>query len=112
MTRFTDGPAKGQHFMIRRTPVFVRVTEENGKWDILNDPGDAPRKTERPHAYVLTEKPGMCCVRASKGQGGIFQSGTHRHCDPQPSESTMHDQAAWERWVHENKLQAPSELLP
>lgn len=111
MTRFLDGPAKNQHFMIRRTPIFVRVTEENGKWDILNEASDAPRKTETPHAYVLTEKPGMCCIRAAKGQGGIFQSGVYRHCNPQPSVTTMRDEAAWVCWVNDNKAQAPAELL-
>ncbi len=111
MTRFLDGPAKGQHFMIRRTPIFVRVTEENGKWDILNNAGDAPRKTETPHAYVLTEKPGMCCIRASGGRGGIYQSGTYRHCQPQPTEATMRDEKAWSKWVNDNTRMAPAELL-
>lgn len=112
MTRFLDGPAQGQHFMIRRTPIFVRVTEENGKWDILNDAGDAPRKTETPRAYVLTERPGMVCIRAAKGRGGIFQSGVYRHCDPQPNEATMRDESAWTAWVWRNRGQAPQELLP
>lgn len=112
MTRFIDGPAEGQHFMIRRTPIFVRVTEENGKLDILNDAGDSPRKTEIPHAYVLSEKPGMCCIRAAKGHGGIFSSGVYRYCDPQPSEKTMRDEKDWSRWVHANATMAPAELLP
>jgi hypothetical protein len=97
--------------MIRRTPVFVRVTEEGGKWDILNDAGDAPRKTETPHAYVLSERPGMCCIRASGGRGGIYSSGTYRQCDPQPSESIMRDDKQWANWVEENRAMAPAELL-
>lgn len=112
MTRFLDGPAQGQHFMIRRTPVFVRVTEENGKWDILNDAGDAPRRTETPHAYVLSERPGMCCIRASEGRGGIFQSGVYRHCDPQPDEREMRNETSWSAWVYRNVKMAPEELRP
>lgn len=112
MTTFIDGPAKGQHFMIRRTPIFVRVTEENGKWDILNDVGDSPRPTETPHAYVLTERPGMCCVRASGGRGGIFQSGVYRHCNPQPDEATMRDEKAWTAWTHANTTQEQLNLYP
>lgn len=111
MTRFLDGPAKGQHFMIKRTPIFVRVTQdEGGKWDILNDAGDTPRKTERLFAYVLTERPGMCCIRAAKGQGGIFQSGVYRHCDPQPADETMRDQKKWEQWVDENRAMIPADF--
>lgn len=110
MTRFVDGPAKGQTFRIRRTPVFVRVTEEKGTWDILNDPGDAPRPTEKPHAYVLTERPGMCCIRASGGRGGVFSAGVYRACDPQPDEATMRDEELWTSWVYINVAQAPAEL--
>lgn len=111
MTRFLDGPAKEATFMIRRTPVFVRVTKEGEKFDILNDAGDTPKRTETLFAYVLTERPGMCCIRASGGRGGIFQSGTYRHCDPQPDDATMRDQSKWEAWVEENRAMAPAELL-
>lgn len=110
MTRFLDGPAKDAHFMIRRTPIFVRVTQEGEKFDILNEADDRPRTGETLFAYVLTEKPGICCVRASGSRGGIFQSGTYRFCDPQPDDNTMRRELLWTRWVHLNIAQAPKEL--
>lgn len=47
MTTFIDGPAKGQTLMLRRNPVYLIVTEENGKFDALDQLEDAPKPTEK-----------------------------------------------------------------
>lgn len=47
MSNFIDGPAKGVHLSLRRSPMFLRaVCEPNGKWDALDQLTDTPARDQ------------------------------------------------------------------
>jgi len=58
MTTFEDGPAKGQHLSLQRAPKFLRVVEDGGKWDALDQPTDEPRPGETLYAYRISSEVG------------------------------------------------------
>jgi hypothetical protein len=110
MTTFTNGPAKGRHLMLKRTPIFLRVTEAGGKWDALNEPEDTPLPEEKLHAYRLAGMPGQCHVNISGGRGGFFALAEYELVAIQPDDATMRDAAAWSRWCHSQPV--PENLKP
>lgn len=95
MTTFQDGPAKGQTFMLRRAPVFLRVTEAVGKFDALDQPDDTPEPHETLHCYVLAEKPRSVhlCVRGkNRGAGGFYPMATYKLVENPPTDASMRAQ--------------------
>lgn len=103
MTRFLDGPAKGQTLMLRRAPVFLRAVQGPSGWDALDQLDDTPAANERIVVYRLIGEPTWMHVRMTKG-GGIFRGGTYRVVDPQPPEDVLRQTAAWRAWAHEAML--------
>jgi len=98
MTSFEDGPAKGQHLMLKRAARFLRVVEANGKWDALDQPTDTPQPKEKLYAYEITSKPGMCHINAGRGGSGFYPIATYRLVKTQPADAEMRTAEAWSRW--------------
>lgn len=99
MTTFEDGPAKGQHLMLRRAARFLRVTEVAGKFDALDQPHDTPLSDEKLYAYEITAKPGMCHIRSGKqGASGFYPIASYRFCSVQPTDKQMRSVMLWSEW--------------
>lgn len=100
MTQFKDGPAKGQTLMLRRAPVYLRVTELLGKFDALDQLDDEPEPGETLHAYVITEKPGHIHINTGrKPGGGFYPMATYKLAEVQPPQETMKKKALWQEWT-------------
>lgn len=71
MTTFHDGPAKGQHLLLRFSPPKLQVVRDRvtGKWDALDARGDTPKPNEEVFNYRLVKHEGtvhICCSPRSK----------------------------------------------
>lgn len=98
MTSFTNGPAQGQHLMLKRAPLFLRVVEAAGKFDALDQLSDEPESGERLFAYRQVGEPGMVHLNRGRGHGGFYTIATYTLVAPQPDDATMRDTAAWQAW--------------
>jgi|ERR1051325_882218 hypothetical protein len=100
MTSFEDGPAKGQHLMLKRAARFLRVVEADGKWDALDQPDDRPRPKEKLYAYEITARPGWCHLNCGRrgGGSGFYPIATYRLVKTQPADAEMRSAEAWSRW--------------
>lgn len=99
MTRFQDGPAKGQALMLKRAVKFLRVVCEYGKWDALDQPDDKPKQLEAVFAYQIAEFRGMSHVNCGRGKGsGFYPIVDYKFCPVQPTDQQMRDDAAWDAW--------------
>lgn len=101
MTNFLDGPTKGQYLILKRAPVFLRVTEETGKFDALDQPEDTPKSSEKLHAYRMVGTPGMCYINRGRNGSGMFTVATYQLVETQPDDKTMRDAALWRAWCYE-----------
>lgn len=102
MTTFKGGPANGKTLMLKQSPAFLRVTEENGKFDALDAVGDSPRPTEKIHVYALASKDGGAFIDFSgkaKRSSGFYPIATYRYVDQQPPDNLVRDNAAWAAWA-------------
>lgn len=101
MTTFLDGPAKGQHLMLRRRVRFLRVVvSERGVWDALDQVSDSPSVSEKLYAYEAHGEGGMCHIRSSKkGSGGFYPMQDYKFVVEQPDDATMRDVVKWVAWV-------------
>jgi hypothetical protein len=98
MTKFLDGPAKGQVLALHTSPPFLRVTlGADGKFDALDRPEDTPRPDERLFAYKLVENLGMCHVNMGRGRGGFYPMSKYSFIESQPFEHEL--RSGWEKWV-------------
>lgn len=104
MTRFTDGPAKGQVLMLKRAARFLRVVQSSaGTWDALDQPDDSPAPDETLYAYTIVGQPLMCHInRGSKGSG-FYPAADYRLCEIQPSDPEMRSIKLWGEWCERNK---------
>lgn len=98
MTSFMDGPAKGQHLMLKLSPAFLRVVVSCGKWDALDRPEDEPQPTEKIYAYKLSEIKGHCHINAGRGRGGFYPITEYRYIEAQPADFEMRGTGSWRRW--------------
>lgn len=99
MTKFEDGPAQGQTLMIRRAPVFLRLTFDGKKWDALDQLDDEPLQNETLHVYRITDMPGHIHLNTGrKPGGGFFPLANYRFYQPQPMDEQVRTFAAWKSW--------------
>lgn len=110
MTKFQDGPAKGQTLMLQRTPFFLRVTEAGGKFDALNQLTDTARPEEKLYCYRMDAHLGNAHVRMTKG-GGFYWMVEYRMQPEQPHDATLRDNAAWAAWCESQPEAAMGNLL-
>ncbi len=101
MTTFEDGPAKGQHLMLKRAARFLRVVEANGKWDALDQLFDTPEPTETLYAYEIIGPPGMCHLNCGRDGGSWYPIATYRFVKVQPADAEMRSTEAWGKWCEQ-----------
>lgn len=99
MTRFLDGPAKGQTLMLKRAPVFLRVTNHGDRWDALDQLNDAPLPEERIFAYRATGPAGGVHINRYGGKGGFYAACEYELCPAQPTDAEARDVGDWASWV-------------
>lgn len=114
MTRFLDGPAAGQTLGLRRAPLFLRaVRNEKGEWDALDQPDDSPHGSETIVAYKQVAFHGHVHVCRRPRGGGYFAMAEYRLVEPQPADSSMRTNKAWQEWCYARpeaeQYQRPSE---
>lgn len=103
MTHFEGGPAHGQTLMLKRSPFFLRVVEDKGAFDALDQLDDQPRPGEKLYAYRREGEARMVHVNTGrKPGGGFYPMATYRFMTPQPSESDMADRDLWRQWCRQN----------
>lgn len=113
MTRFLDGPAKGQTLMLKRSPILLRVTWDGKKWDALDMIEDTPHPGEKLFAYYITKKEGACHVSTSDKngrRGGGFYSCAEYTAVPlrdQPPDAVLRDNDGWRAWCIEHAKTLP-----
>jgi len=103
MTSFIDGPAKGQHLMLKRAARFIRVVDEVGKWDALDQPEDTPKATEKIYAYQVHGDVRACHINRGGGRGGFYPIAEYRFIVDQPDDATMRDADRWRAWCEARK---------
>lgn len=113
MTTFVDGPAKGQTLMLKRAARFLRVTEENGKFDALDQLGDSPKAAEKLFAYEIEGPPGYAFVDFGGKQrtaSGRYAIASYRFVPEQPSDDRLRNEELWDAWCKEMANKTPSHL--
>jgi len=99
MTKLEGGPANGKTLMLKRSPRFLRVTEDDGQFDALDDQLDTPKITEKLFAYEIVGD----IVRGfidfggkQKKESGFYAIATYKFIEPQPSDSEMRITILWD----------------
>lgn len=113
MTRFLDGPARGQTLMLKRAPKFLRVTRDDKHslspvWDALDQVDDTPMQGESLFAYQCKGTPTMCHVNIRGGKGGFYPIAEYELCQVQPTDDEMRSTSAWQAWCHRMILPDPT----
>ena len=102
MSRFLDGPAAGINLMLRRAPVFLRVTlDRAAKWDGLDQLGDTPNDDEQIFVYRRQGEPTrMHLLIRGKGKagGGWYEMGEYRFWPEQPTDEQMRHMPERRAW--------------
>lgn len=103
MTKFIDGPAKGQTLMLKRAPKFLRVCLSVGTFDALDQLEDSPKANEKLVAYMIKEYRGTCHVLIRPRGSGFYTMADYVVVPVQPEDSKMRTLEAWRAWCIENK---------
>ncbi len=115
MTKFQDGPAAGKTLAIRRSPLFLRVVDDNGTFDALDQLDDRPNITEKVYVYVLVRNDGMIHLNMRNAQGrpcgGYFAMAEYRLFEQQPEDATVRSRRGWPEWC-EARAAAPKDVTP
>lgn len=106
MTRFEDGPAHGQVLSLSRATIFLRVVEENGVFDALDQPEDTPKPGEKIYAYQCAEYHGTAFVdgtdkETGRRKGWRSAMATYRVVQNQPTDAEMRSTFGWQKWCKE-----------
>ncbi len=121
MTSFTDGPAAGQTLMIKRAPIFLRVTrkrfalethpqphQQADQFDALDQPEDKPADDEELFCYRNTEKKGGGAFidygGNKKHMSGFYPMSEYALYPDQPPDAVMRNNARWRLWCGEQAL--------
>lgn len=109
MTSFIDGPAKDQVLTLKRTPIFLRVVDDCGTWDALDQLDDTPTLTETLHAYRLKKDMGHVFVdgtdKRGRRTGYSARIASYEYVQPQPDQQTMRNPAQWQAWCEAQPIQ-------
>jgi hypothetical protein len=106
MIEFLDGPAAGQRLMLKRAPLYLRVTEMLGEWDGLDQIEDEPRREETLYAYrVEGERSQVHILKRGPGSG-FYARAYYRFIAQQPADAVMRDQVQWQQWCREQAAAA------
>lgn len=72
MTTFIDGPAKGQHLLLKRSPQRLVVVFDGNRWDALDQPWDKIEPGEQSFVYEISRRIGNCHINRAGGRGGFY----------------------------------------
>lgn len=119
MVTFLDGPAARECLMLRRAPLYLRVTfnprAKGDQWDALDQLTDEPKPHEQIHVY-RREGPGrrMHLNCRPRSAGGIYAAAEYRIIDNPPPEATVRSTEAWRLWCLDRamleKVPSPGQL--
>lgn len=98
MTIFNGGPANGKVLNLKRSPLYLRVTQAGDRFDALDQLSDEPRQGETVFAYHRSCEPGMMHINAKGGAGGFFSFATYGYIAEQPSLAELMDTTLWREW--------------
>ena len=103
MTTFEDGPAKDKTFILRRSPLFLRVVQQQDEWDALDLIDDQPQENESIFVYERNGKPGACFIDGPK-VSGLYATARYRLLHPPfPLDDELRDNEAWQKWCIQRK---------
>lgn len=88
--------------MLKRSPVFLRVVEEFGNFDALDQLEDEPKDTEKIYAYRVFGSVGACHINRAGGRGGFYTMADYKFIPQQPSDAVMRNDSMWGDWCKEN----------
>jgi hypothetical protein len=98
VTIFNGGPANGKVLMLKRSPLYLRVTQNGKSFDALDQLTDEPKAGEKVFAYERIGEGGMMHVNSRKGGGGFFTFATYGFIEAQPVADALTEQAKWRQW--------------
>jgi hypothetical protein len=104
MTRFEDGPAKGQVLTLRRAAIFLRVVrDENGAWDALDQLDDTAKPDETLFAYQCVGNIGSAFIDGKdpvtgRRMGYRAMIASYRFVPDQPTDAEMRSTFGWQKW--------------
>lgn len=101
MTRFVDGPAKGQTLMLRNCPAYLRVTQAQGVWDALDLPDDSPTQFEEVWAYKRIGEGGHAFIDfggKDRKASGCYAMAEYRFVRAQPPAEMLRNNTLWQYW--------------
>jgi hypothetical protein len=113
MSKFIDGPAKGQNLTLGSSPYFLRaVKDPRGKWDALDKLDDEPALEEEIHVYRLVSEPITAHVdgrnpTTGKRYGKWMSIADYALHSEQPDDATARNKAAWQEWCAARSLTSP-----
>ena len=92
MIEFHDGPAFGQHLLLIRAPLFLRVVVDTARqWAGIENAGDVVQPHHAVFLYQLVDHLGCEYVRRSHEEGGNgwFENAIYRLPPKQPDDDTL-----------------------
>ncbi len=92
---------KATGLCIRRSPIFLRITQQGKKLDALDQLYDHADPGETLYAYKLLASEGTCHINRGRHGSGFFVMARYGFIEPQPSDEIMRDNEAWSKWCHE-----------
>lgn len=100
MTTFISGPAAGQCLLLRRSPLLLRVVQNQaGKWDALDLLSDCPQPGETVFVYKAVSSEGAIHLRMSGGGSGWYERTVYEFVEPQPDQATLSSTKKWQDWA-------------
>ncbi len=114
MTNFLDGPAAGITLMLRRAPLFLRVTYDKTfasavckkgrtEWDALDMLDDTPAAHEFLYAYRREGNAGSVHIdgrdsKTGRRFGRTYTTAEYVLVQEQPDDETMRSAEKWQAW--------------
>ncbi len=105
MTKFIGGPAAGKTLLLKRHPLYLRVTcvqsegFEPTSWDALDQLEDKPTEHETIYAYRLKSNDGTVHINRGRQGGGFYPIATYAFIERQPADQIMRSSQAWAEWT-------------
>lgn len=90
--------------MLRRAPLFLRVTSLHDHWDALDQPKDTPALEETLYAYQRVGTAGNCHLRfggTDRHLSGFYVMANYRLVSDQPTDAQMRDKESWRSWCYQ-----------
>jgi len=100
--RFLDGPAAGVVLRLRDAPAWLRAVRDGaGRWDALDQPGDAPAAGEEVFVYRRqgeADSVHVSCSERGRRRGRWLVRADYVHHAARPSGPAARESEAWAAW--------------